>query len=328
MANVTTPQIIETIGKEGYTLHVVGGAAAIPEGVMVAQLAADGTLVNGSTALSGPVIGVSTHSAAIGAVCAVETERDYLFDNDANSPCSAATLIGAAVYCKDNHTVAAASGGTLFYAGTFRGMDPSGKVRVHISPLQPAPAADATEIDELQANAVAKKELELDVVAFTKVDGTSLAKYSAANDGTCGTYGDGTKVLGVRWNNTAGTTDTIAKTFKVPRDLDTTAAPKVYIKCAKVGATAGDATTFVVGLYAQTEGEAYDAGANLGGTTGAITGDATSKDVQLVSVTCSAMPDNASGMTITINPTAAKLGTDDIIITHAWVEYTPKMLAA
>jgi hypothetical protein len=40
------------------------------------------------------------------------------------------------------------------------------------------------------------------------------------------------------------------------------------------------------------------------------------------------MPDNASGMTITINPTAAKLGTDDIIITHAWVEYTPKMLAS
>lgn len=328
MSNYTTSQIIETIGKEGYTLHVVGGTVAIPEGVMVAQLAADGTLVNGSTALSGPVIGVSRNSAAIGATCEVETDRDYLFDNDANAPCSATTLIGAAVFCKDNHTVAAASGGTLFMAGTFRGMDPSGKVRVHIAPSWPAEATVATEIDELQANAVAKKELDLDVVAFTKVDGTALAKYSAANDGTCGIYGDGTKVLGVRWNNTAGSTDTIAKTFKVPRDLDTTAAPKVYIKCAKVGATLADATTFVVGLYAQTEGDAYDGGANLGGTTGAITGDATSKDVQLVSVTCSAMPDNASGMTITINPTAAKLGTDDIIITHAWVEYTRKMLTA
>lgn len=261
-------------------------------------------------------------------MCEVETDRLYLFDNDSESPCSAATLIGAEVFCKDNHTVAAASGGILFPAGTFQGLDSSGKVIVHISPLRPAPAADATEIDELQANAVAKKELELDVVAFKKVDGTPLAKYSAANDGTVGIYGDGTKVLGVRWNNTSDTTETIAKTFKVPRDLDTTAAPKVYIKCAKVGATVGDATTFVVGLYAQTEGDAYDAGSNLGGTTGAVTGDATSKDVQLVSVTCSAMPDNASGMTITINPTAAKLGTDDIIITHVWVEYTPKMLAA
>jgi hypothetical protein len=151
MSNATTPRLREPIGKGGYSLHVVGGAAAIPEGVMVAQLAADGTLVSGSTASSGPVIGVSTMSASIGATCEIETDRIFLFDNSTGSPCSSTTLIGAAVYAEDNHTIAAASGGTLFLAGTFQGIDPTGKVRVHISTLH----ASVADVGALTLTALA-----------------------------------------------------------------------------------------------------------------------------------------------------------------------------
>lgn len=166
-----------------------------------------------------------------------------------------------------------------------------------------------------------KGVIPLPILAFTKADGTALAKYSAANDGTVGIYGDGTKALGLRWNNTAGSTDTVATTFKVPSDCDLTVAPVVKIKCAKVGATAADLPPFIVGMYAQTEAALYDAGSDLGVTTGAMA-DLATKTVQLVSGTMTVFPAVASGMTLTINPTAAELATDDVIVFDAWIEYT------
>lgn len=330
MANYTTSQIREVVGKEGYSLHVVGGAAAIPEGVMVAQLAADGTLVSGSTALSGPVIGVSTHSAAIGAQCAVETERDYLFDNDSNSPCSAATLIGAAVFCKDNHTVAAASGGTLFYAGTFRGMDPSGKVRVHISPLQPAPSADATEIDELQANAVAVKSVDIPFLSARLADGTVLPAF--VNDAAASSPGIivvDSKAFGIRWNNHA-TPTAVWTHFGMPNDIDTTKNATLEFLVSKSGATVGDAVKITVAAFNQVAAALHDADADFGGDTGALVGNATAKTVTKLSRTLTAtdLAAAGSGVSMSFKPKDGTLGTDDAIVTGVRLTYTPKMLAA
>jgi hypothetical protein len=168
---------------------------------------------------------------------------------------------------------------------------------------------------------------EIDIPAdssWTKADGTALAQYSAANDGSCGTYGDGTKVVGIRWNNTVGATDTIARSFKVPTDMDLTVAPVVKVLCAKVGATLADATTFVVGAYAQTPAALYDAGANLGATTTAVTGDAISKTLQQPTATLTVFPGATSRITMTLNPTAAKLGTDDMIVCGVIVSYKRK----
>lgn len=167
-----------------------------------------------------------------------------------------------------------------------------------------------------------KKTIRLPVTAFTKADGTALAKYSAANDGTVGIYGDGTKVLGLRWNNTAGATDTVAASFNVPADCDLTVAPVVKIRCAKVGATAADIPALTVGLYAQTDAAEYDAGANLGGSCAALANPAT-KTVQLASVVCTVFPGLTSDCTITVNPPAAQMTTDDLIITGVFIEYTP-----
>jgi hypothetical protein len=134
MANTTVDLTFESVGAGGRTIHVVGGAAAIYTGTMVSQLDADQTLVAGSTAASGPCIGIATHHAAIGAECAVETDVAWSFDNaTAGDACSATTPVGSVVYMYDDHTIADNSNsGARFPAGTFLGMDGS-KVRIYVS---------------------------------------------------------------------------------------------------------------------------------------------------------------------------------------------------
>jgi hypothetical protein len=157
-------------------------------------------------------------------------------------------------------------------------------------------------------------------------NGAPLAVYSAANDGTAGLYCDGTKALAVRWNNTGGTTATLAATIKIPTDMDVTVAPIFRVKCAKTGATADDNPVFAVGVYAQTTDALYDAGSNLGANTAAVAGDAIAKTVQLVSTSAaSALPDNTSSITVTINPAAADLATDDLLLFNVVMVYTRKL---
>lgn len=166
-----------------------------------------------------------------------------------------------------------------------------------------------------------KKTIRLPVTAFTKADGTVLAKYAADDAGTVGIYGDGTTVLGLRWNNTAGATDTVATSFGVPADCDVTVAPTIKLRCAKVGATAADIPAITVGMYAQTDGALYDAGANLGVSLDALANPAT-KTVQLASKAMSVFPGLTSSCTLTINPPAAQMTTDDLIVSSVEIEYT------
>jgi hypothetical protein len=373
------------VGAEGKAIEAIVGASAIYEGIMVAQLDADATIVPCSTALSGDCIGVSTHYAAAGAYLMIETDRQYLFANaTAGDACSAATPIGWTVYAYDDHTIADNdAGGTRAKAGIFLGMEGT-KVKVHITPSSVTAATAATDVtisdsgnyfdtdtveaalqqviadlalttathganmigyqdsgnktaaatadaalDEIYVDALtASAQHDIPIGAFVlAADGAPLAVWSAANDGTCGTYCDGTKALGIRWNNTAATCVAVAAQLKVPADLNTAVAPTIKIKCAKIGATAGDTPTITVGCYAQTEAAAYDAGADLGSATAAMANPA-SKTLQLMSATLSVMPDVASGITITLLPEAAELATDDLLITHVWLEYTRKMRTA
>lgn len=147
MANTTVNLIREPVGAEGKTIHVAVGASKIYEGIMVAQLDADATLVPGSTALSGDCIGVSTHEAAISGRCAVETDRQYLFANaTAGDACSAATPIGWTVYMADDHTIADNSaGGTRKKAGIFHGMQ-DGLVKVWITSASVRATTEAVDV--------------------------------------------------------------------------------------------------------------------------------------------------------------------------------------
>lgn len=127
----------------------VDGGSHIYAGTMVSQLTATGMLVAGSTAASGPCVGVADHeqdnsSGSDGALrCRVLTDRIFVFANGTSGDaCSEATLLGSVVFMGDDHTVYDNSNsGTLRPAGLFAGMEPDGRVRVFVSFAHPGTLA-------------------------------------------------------------------------------------------------------------------------------------------------------------------------------------------
>lgn len=142
MSNATSDLEIYPVGAEGRRFNLpVDGGSIIYKGTLVSQLTATGMLVPSSTASSGPAIGVAEHKAdnSTGSDadvrCWVESDRIFLFTNGTSTDaCSEATLLGATVYCADDHKVYDNdASGTLFPAGRFMGMEPTGKVRVWVT---------------------------------------------------------------------------------------------------------------------------------------------------------------------------------------------------
>jgi len=214
MGITTTDRTIETVGEGGRVIYGTVGTVAIPAGTMVAQLAADGTIVAASTALSGPCIGVAQHAAAIGAEVAIETDRMFLFDNGTGgNACSAATLFGYTIYCGDNYTVYDNSGGgTLFSAGQFVGMD-GAKVRVLITPGYIAAANLAASISIADAG------------NYYDTDNVEAALQQVIADLALTTATHGANMIGVQdsANNFTGTTvETVLK--EIFEDLAATTA--------------------------------------------------------------------------------------------------------
>lgn len=141
------------------------------------------------------------------------------------------------------------------------------------------------------------------------------------------------KAAGYRWNNFATqtaiwTVDGVA----VPYEADVSANATLMILCSKVGATLGDATTFDVAAYVQDVGALHDADANFGGTSSAIVGDASSKTVQMSTLTL-ALADLAAAaapacVSLSIKPTDGTLGTDDMIVHAVWIAFKRKLRTA
>ena len=158
--------------------------------------------------------------------------------------------------------------------------------------------------------------------------GVALAAFSNADDplpGFCVTA----KGLGIRWNNHATPTPVGSKVI-IPPDADVTANMVLHILAAKTGATIGDATKFTVAAYNNDVGALYDADDTFGGDTGAMTGDATAKTVQEVTLTLALANLTAypAALELTIQPKDGTLGTDDVIMLAAWIEYKKKLLTS
>lgn len=139
MAQSTANRVRLTIGKEGREkLWDVNSGARIYEGIMVSQLTATGKVVAGSTASSGYCIGVSSHEADDTAATGVkslmvEDDRTFVFDAAvAGDAIPAATFSGAILYMFDDHTVTTVATARQI-AGSFRGFEPDGRVRVYVS---------------------------------------------------------------------------------------------------------------------------------------------------------------------------------------------------
>lgn len=158
--------------------------------------------------------------------------------------------------------------------------------------------------------------------------GAALAAFSngaSAVPGFCVTA----KGLGIRWNNHE-TPGAVGTKVMVPPDADVTANMVLHILAAKVGATVGDAVKFTVAAYNNDVGVAYDADSTFGGDTSAMTGDATTKFVQEVTLALALANLTAypAAIELTLKPKDGTLGTDDVIMLAQWIEYKKKVLAA
>ena len=266
--------------------------------------ASDNTTVS-HTSTDGPVAGV---------VCGVDTTLGVLvFVNPGlNYLLSQATL---------GSQIADASSGAL--GANIVGYDDSGN--------KTASATVADALDEIYVHltsAHARKEIPLGEFILMATGAPLAAWATNANNGLAGVWCDSAtvpKAKGIAWNPTASVCSTLVASIMPPADCDLTQPIYLKIKASKIGATLADAVTFVVGVFVQTDAALYDAGTTLGGTSGAMTGNAATKTVQLVSTTLTAWASSAVGLTLAIMPTAAKLTTDTLILHDVWIEYTRKL---
>ena len=158
--------------------------------------------------------------------------------------------------------------------------------------------------------------------------GVALAAFANADDplpGFCVTA----KGLGIRWNNHATPTAVGTKVI-VPPDADVTANMTLHVLAAKVGATVGDATKFTIVAYNNVVAALYDADDDFGGDTDAMIGDAATKTVQHVTLTLALanLAAYPAAMELTLQPKDGTLGTDDVIMLAAWIEFQKKLLTS
>jgi hypothetical protein len=158
--------------------------------------------------------------------------------------------------------------------------------------------------------------------------GVALAAFSDG-DSTVPGYCVTAEGLGIRWNNHA-TPGAVGTKVIVPPDMDVTANATLHILAAKTGATGADATKFTVAAFNNVVDALYDADADFGGDSSAMTGDATAKTVQHETLTLALanLAAYPAAVELTIKPKAGTLGTDDVIMLAAWIEYKKKLLTS
>ena len=175
--------------------------------------------------------------------------------------------------------------------------------------------------------ATAKGIIDIPLPAITNA-GVALAAFSDGDSVTPG-FSTTAEGMGIRWNNHATPTP-VATKIMVPPDMDAGSDAVVHILAAKTGDTIGDATKFTVEAFNNDVDALYDADADFGGDTDAMTGDATAKTVQEVTLTLANANLTAypAAIELTLQPKDGTLGTDDVILLKAWVEYQRKILTA
>lgn len=172
----------------------------------------------------------------------------------------------------------------------------------------------------------------VDIRSFYLAAGTPLAAFADGASPTPGLALDNSEAAGVRWNNHA-TPAAILGCVPLPEDRQPGTDVIVHFVASKTGATVGDATTFTLAGYSHPVGALRDADANLGGASSAMTGDAATKTVQKVTRTIAAADipnrsdtDPCPALTLSIKPTDATLGTDDVTLHAVLLEYTKAAL--
>lgn len=204
------------------------------------------------------------------------------------------------------------------------------KIRAGDGPPPPADPASSA-FSELYTNATtAQAQVNVPLGTAILAAGTPMAAF-ADNAGASapGVTLANSKAVGIRWNNFA-TQTAVWFSVPMPQDLNDAAAIVLHALVSKTGATVGDATTLTVTAFFQTVGALHDADSDRGGTSSAVTGNATAKTVAEItlSISASAVPPSPAALSFSIKPTDGTLGTDDFIVHAVWFEYTRAILTA
>lgn len=279
-------------------------AAKIYEGALVALRTADGYAVTAGTASTGRVIGVAQHEqsapTASGDYSVYVLTGQFARPVHGSTPPTAAD-VGKAVYADDDSGLISTDSSVGPLAGILVGFeDGSGDAIVYIAP----PDANALGMDSIRIPITGILAAGTPMAAF--------ADNAASNPGITLVDSEG---VGIRWNNN-GTQTAVWTSFMLPRDIDTSKAAQLVFKASKVGATIGDAVTFVVTAFNQATGALHDADANFGGTSSAMVGNATSKTVQECTLTLAAADLGLPGdnVSLSFKATDGTLGTDDLVL--------------
>jgi hypothetical protein len=189
--------------------------------------------------------------------------------------------------------------------------------------------AEASIAELYQSLRTTQATLPIPLTSFVDADGDPLAKFADGASAVPGFNLANSKAFGIRWNNHA-TPDEILTSVAMPQDLDDTADVVLHVMASKTGATVGDAVTFTCTAFFQIVGALHDADANCGGVSSAMTGNATAKTSQEVTLTIAAadVPAAPCVLTLTIQPTDGTLGTDDVIVSGVWLEYKSKIMTS
>ena len=204
---------------------------------------------------------------------------------------------------------------------------------VNVAVADSAGHTTTTEVESALAEvyqhiASAQAFLPLPIYAFSLDTGAVIAVFSAGASTVPG-WSATAEGGGIRWNNHANP-DPVRTTIPYPPDLDATANVVVHFLAYKTGATSGDAVTWTCTAFENIDGALFDADADFGGVSSAMTGNASTKTVQEETLTLALA--NVTGspgcITFSIQPTDGTLGTDDVTLLAVWLEYTRKILTS
>jgi hypothetical protein len=321
VSNSTVDLCIQRVGPGGRKIVKTVGTLPIKEGILVAQLAADGTIVPASTALSGPAIGVSLHAAAAGAELEIETDAEFLFSNGtAGDACSEATLVGHTVYCYDDHTIADnSSSGTRFSAGVFLGMIGSW-VRLYVTPGTSAATVEAAIAEIYQHLLSATTTIPLSLYQFREVDANGDVGNASANGGILASdttpimRGDSAESAEINW--AASNSDPISTQISLPADFDGT--KNVTIDC-----WVNSGTTDAASLVLET---GWDGGALVSDALDDSSTKSATTHKLTATVAAADIPDTASYLTLAITPPAHT--TNAISLVAIRINYKRKLMTS
>lgn len=321
MSNASSNQVYEPYGLGGRHIDLpVDGGSHIYEGTLVAQLLATACLVAGSTASSGPAVGVATHevdnSSGSDAAkrCRVYTDKIFCFANGSTTDaCSEATPLFSVVYMLDDHTIADNSnGGTLQPAGLFMGMDESGKVRVYVG--------HASNMELYQSLIVGKGSVPLSLFDFRECDANGDVGAIAANGGILASdttpilRGNAAETQEISW--AAGNVDPITLQTALPADFDGTADVTLEL-WVNSGTTNGATFTVETG---------WDGAALVSDTADDTTTKSATTHKITATIALADVPDTASFLTLALTP--ATHATDAIQLLAVRLKYQRKPITS